>query len=363
MTTADYKDISSSIPTSPGIYKFIDKSDTIIYVGKAKNLRKRVASYFGEKKTQAYKTRTMVKNADYLEYIVVDTEHDALLLENTLIKKFQPRYNVNLKDAKSYTYICVKNERFPRVFFTRRVIKDGSSYYGPYTSKFKSKQLLEVVRHLFPLRTCSLKLSEANVNKGKFKVCLEYHIKNCEGPCEGLESEESYNKKIIQVKNILKGQVKPVKQYLTSEMEEQVNKLAFEKAQLTKEKLSYLEEYHSKSTVVSHSIRDIDVFSILDEEEWAYVNYLKIINGTLINSDTVDLKKNLNDNKIELLSFAIQMIREKFNSIAPEVVVPEKVVLPEKAIMVTVPQRGEKKKLLELAQKNLSYYSYFCMAS
>lgn len=357
MVTADYQKLAPKIPKLPGVYRFIDKDDTIIYVGKAKNLKNRLSSYFGEKKHQAYKTRTMVKNADHFEYLVVDTEHDALLLENTLIKKFQPRYNVMLKDGKSYTYICIKKERFPRVFFTRRVIRDGSTYFGPYTSKFKAKQLLEVVRRLFPLRTCSYNLSEDNIAASKFKVCLEFHIKNCKGACEGKESEEDYNTKIIQIKNILKGQVKPVKDYLKDLMKLQGERLQFEAAQATKERLVYLEDYHSKSTVVSHSIQDVDVFSILDQDEWAYINYLKVINGALINSDTVELKKNLNDNKADLMVFAIELLRDKFNSIAPEIISPIPLQILDDNIAVTVPQRGDKKRLLELAEKNLTYFA------
>ena len=357
MVTEDYQKLAPKIPHQPGVYKFIDKSSTVIYVGKAKNLKKRLSSYFGTKKNQAFKTRTMVKNADHFEYIVVDTEHDALLLENTLIKSFQPRYNVMLKDGKSYTYICVKKERFPRVFFTRSVIRDGSIYYGPYTSKFKAKQLMEVVTKLFQLRTCTHNLSQANIDKGKFKVCLEYHIKNCKGACEGLESEEAYNIKIEQVKNILKGQVKPVKDYLKDVMADQVESLLFEAAQLTKERLNYLQDYHSKSSVVSHTIQDLDVFSILNQEDYAYINYLKIINGALINSDTIELKKNLNDNQKDLLTFGVQLLRDKFNSIAPEIVCPFEVDLLEKTIVQTIPQRGEKRKLLDLAQKNLTYFA------
>lgn len=357
MVTADYQKLAPEIPKQPGVYKFIDKTGTVIYVGKAKNLKNRLSSYFGEKKHQAYKTKTMVKNADHFEYMVVDTEHDALLLENSLIKKMQPRYNVMLKDGKSYTYICIKKERFPRVFFTRRVVRDGSTYFGPYTSKFRAKQVLEVVRRLFPLRTCSYNLSEQNIEANKFKVCLEYHIKNCKGACEGLESEEDYDIKIDQIKNILKGQVKPVKDYLKDAMQKQGEELQFEAAQQTKERMLYLEDYHSKSTVVSHTIQDVDVFSILDQEEWVYVNYLKVINGALINSDTVELKKNLNDNLNEILVFAIDLLRDKFNSIAPEIVSPMPLKLLDETLTITIPQRGDKKKLLELAQKNLVYFS------
>jgi len=357
LTTEDFKKISADIPKKPGIYKFYDAKDTILYVGKAKNLKNRLSSYFGVKKHQAFKTRTLVKNADHIDFMIVDTEHDALLLENTLIKKFQPRYNVNLKDGKSYTYLCIKKERFPRVFFTRRVIKDGSTYFGPYTSKYKTKQIMEAIRRLFQLRTCSLNLSEDNIEKGKFKVCLEYHIKNCKGACVGKETEEEYLTKITQIKNILRGKYKPVKDFLKQEMKQAVENLEFEHAQNFKERLSYLDEYQAKSTVVSASIQDVDVFSIQDEEKWAYVNYLKVINGSLINSDTIDLKKNLNDNIEDLLSFSIQMLREKFNSIAPEIIVPQMISGMGPKISVVVPQRGDKKKLLELAQKNLVYYA------
>ena len=356
MTTEDYKKISTTIPKDPGVYRFIDKNDTIIYVGKAKRLRNRVASYFGEKKHQAYKTRTMVKNADRLEFTVVETETDALLLENTLIKKFQPRYNVMLKDAKSYAYLCIKNERFPRVFFTRRVYKDGSKYFGPYTSKWKTQQIFEIIKNLFPLRTCKFNLSEDKVNAGKYKVCLEYHLKNCMGPCANLESEEDYNLKIDQVKNILSGNFKPVKDFIKSEMSKHAENLEFEQAEMMKEKLGLFTEYQAKSTVVSHTISDVDVFSIDSDEEWAYVNYMKVVNGALINTETMELKMNLNSDPEEILEYVIPQVREKYNSIAPEVVVPIEVDLPDAMIEVTIPQRGDKKKLLELSMKNVKYF-------
>ena len=344
------------MPLNPGVYRFIDENETIIYVGKAKQLRKRVASYFGEKKNQAYKTRTMVKNAARLEFTVVETEADALLLENTLIKKFQPRYNVMLKDAKSYTYLCIKNERFPRVFFTRKVIRDGSRYFGPYTSKWKTNQIFEIIKSLFPLRTCKYNLSEENIAAGKFKVCLEYHLKNCLGPCEGLQTEEDYSKNIDQVKNILNGNFKQVKEFIKTEMARLSSELKFEEAELMKEKLNHLEEYQAKSTVVSHSVKDVDVFSIHIDEDWAYVNYMKVINGALINTDTLELKMNLDSEKSDLLEYAIPEIRNKYNSIAPEVVVPFKVFLSNPEIDVTIPQRGDKKRLLDLSEKNTKYF-------
>ncbi len=356
MTTADYKEISSTLPKQPGIYKFIDPEGTIIYVGKAKNLKNRLASYFGSKKHQAAKTKTMVRNAHHFEYTIVETETDALLLENTLIKKFQPRYNVLLKDDKSYSYICIKKERFPRVFITRKVIRDGSIYYGPYMSRGQIKIILELIKNLFPLRTCNYHLSQDNIEKGKFKVCLEYHIKNCEGPCEGLESEESYNKKIQQIKNILRGNFAEVKRHLKEEMEQFAMDLKFEKAQQTKDKLSVFENYQSKSTVVSTTIRDLDVFAIASDEKTAYVNYLKVINGAVINTYTQELIKNLDNEEKEILEYVIPEIRERFNSIAKEIVCAAEVQLPEEDLLLTIPQRGDKKKLLELSEKNVKYY-------
>jgi len=354
--TEDYKQISTTIPKQPGVYRFIDKDDTIIYVGKAKLLRNRVASYFGEKKHQAYKTRTMVKNASRLEFTVVETEADALLLENTLIKKFQPRYNVMLKDAKSYTYLCIKNERFSRVFFTRRVIKDGSKYFGPYTSKWKTKQIFEIIKNLFPLRTCNLNLAENKVAAGKYKVCLEYHLKNCLGPCVGLESEEEYNLKIDQVKNILNGKFKPVKDFIKEEMQRHAENLEFEKAEEMKEKLSLFSEYQAKSMVVSHTISDVDVFSIDSDEEWAFVNYMKVVNGALINTETFELKMNLDSDHEEILEYLIPIVREKYNSIAPEIVTTMDIDFADPAVQITIPQRGDKKKLLDLSSKNITYF-------
>ncbi len=355
MTTEDYKKVSSEIPNEPGVYRFLDKKETIIYVGKAKSLKKRLASYFGEKKHQQYKTKTLVKNAARFEYTVVETEHDALLLENTLIKKFQPRYNVMLKDGKTYTYIVVKKERFPRVFFTRRVYKDGSQYFGPYTSKYRANILLEVIKKLFKLRTCNLKLSQENIEADKFKVCLEYHIKNCEAPCVGLEDEEDYNEKIRQVINILKGQIKPVRDYLKNQIQQSAEKLEFEQAQEYKEKLEYLTDYQSKSQVVNTTIKDSDVFCLKVDEDVAYVAYLKIVNGSLINTDNLELKLNLNDNEDDLLIFSINYLREKYHSIAPEVILQKPLKLIED-VKVTVPQRGDKKHLLDLADKNLKYF-------
>jgi excinuclease ABC subunit C len=356
MTTDDFKKISDTLPKQPGIYKFKDEEGGILYVGKAKDLKKRLSSYFGKRKGRAHRTRTMVKNADHITFTMVETEADALLLENTLIKKYQPRYNVMLKDGKSYSYICIKKERFPRVFITRRVIKDGSTYFGPYTSKSRLKIILELIKSLFPLRTCNFNLSEENIQAGKFKVCLEYHIKNCLGPCEGLEDEDSYNEKIEQVKNILKGHFSAVVSHFKEQMKRYAENLEFEKAHQLKEKLTAFEDYQSKSTVVSTTIRDVDVFSIASDDKEAYVNYLKVVNGAIIHTHTQELVKNLDDEEEDILTYAIDQLRERFNSIATEIILPYEVPLTDKELSITVPKIGDKKKLLELSQKNVKYY-------
>lgn len=356
MTQADFKEISSGFPDNPGIYKYIDAEDVILYVGKAKNLKKRLSSYFVSSQNHAYKTRMMLRNAIRIEYTITDSENDALLLENTLIKNFQPRYNVMLKDAKSYSYICITKERFPRVIFTRRVTRDGSQYFGPYTSKLRINILLELIKNLFPLRNCKLDLSKANIENKKFNVCLEYHIKNCEGPCIGAETEEHYNDKIEQIRNILKGHLKIVKDYLLSEMDAYAQSLNYEKAQYMKDKLFAFEDYQAKSTVVNANIHDVDVFAIESNETSAFVNYLKIIDGTMVNTHTLELIKNLDDDNEDLLSYTIDVLREKFNSISPEIIVPFKLMTTDPNLIVTIPKLGDKKKLLEMAQKNVKYF-------
>jgi excinuclease ABC subunit C len=356
MTTEDYKQILDTLPRQPGVYKFLDEDETILYVGKAKNLRNRVASYFGSRKHQMHKTRTMVKNAHHLEFVIVETETDALLLENTLIKKYQPRYNVMLKDGKSYSYICVKKERFPRVFITRNLYRDGSTYFGPYTSKSRIKIILDLIKSLFPLRTCKYNLSKQNIEAGKFKVCLEYHIKNCNGPCEGLEEEDVYNERVDQIKNMLRGNFGMVKRHFKEKMEEHALNLEFEKAQQIKEKLTAFEDYQGKSTVVSQTIRDVDIFSIASDEKNAYVNYIKVINGAIINTHTQELVKNLDDEGEDLLAYAIPELRERFNSIAPELILPFEVPLTDPDLVLTVPKIGDKKKLLDLSEKNAKYF-------
>ena len=358
MTTEDYKKLSDSIPKDPGVYRFYDKEETILYVGKAKNLKNRLSSYFGNKKHQTHKTRTMVKNADHIDYTIVQTETDALLLEATMIKKYQPRYNVMLKDGKTYSYICIKKERFPRVFATRQVIKDGSIYFGPYTSKYNTNIILDLIKKLFQLRTCTLNLNENAIDAGKYKVCLEYHIKNCKGPCENLESEKEYNQKIEQVKNILRGNFKPVKDYLKSEMEHYAELMKFEEAQLLKDKFQVFVNYQSKSTVVHTSIKDLDAFSIASDEKHAYINYLKIINGAIINSDTVEIEKKLDEEDREILEFAIPAIREKFNSIAPEIAVPIEIDFVDPEVLITIPKRGDKRHVIELSEKNVKYFLF-----
>ena len=358
MTTEDYKKLSDSIPKDPGVYRFYDKEETILYVGKAKNLKNRLSSYFGNKKHQTHKTRTMVKNADHIDYTIVQTETDALLLEATMIKKYQPRYNVMLKDGKTYSYICIKKERFPRVSATRQVIKDGSTYFGPYTSKYNTNIILDLIKKLFQLRTCTLNLNENAIDAGKYKVCLEYHIKNCKGPCENLESEKEYNQKIEQVKNILRGNFKPVKDYLQSEMEHYAELMKFEEAQLLKDKFQVFVNYQSKSTVVHTSITDLDAFSIASDEKHAYINYLKIINGAIINSDTVEIEKKLDEEDREILEFAIPAIREKFNSIAAEIAVPIEIDFVDPEVLITIPKRGDKRHVIELSEKNVKYFLF-----
>ena len=356
MTTEDFQKIADTVPRQPGVYQFKDTNNVIIYVGKAKDLRSRVASYFGERRDRAHKTRVMVRNADHIEFTILETEADALLLENSLIKKFQPRYNVMMRDDKSYSYICIKKERFPRVFITRRVIRDGSTYFGPYTSKARLKIILDLIKQLFPLRTCNFNLSQENIERGKFKVCLEFHIKNCEGPCESFEDEESYNQKIDQVKNILRGNFSAVIAHFKTVMEGHAQRLEFEKAQRIKDKLSAFEDYQHKSTVVSTTIRDVDVFSIASDEKEACVNYIKVVNGAVIHTHIQEMVVNLDDDEKDLLEYAIPVLRERFNSIADEIILPYKVQLEEQNTRITVPRIGDKKKLLELSEKNVKYF-------
>lgn len=356
MTTADYQVLQPTLPDEPGVYTFLDEEGTILYVGKAKHLKRRIASYFGDKKQAYYKTRLMVKAARSLTYTITGSEHDALLLENTLIKKHQPRYNVSFKDDKSYSYICIRKERFPRVFFTRRVIRDGSTYFGPYTSKARVAIILDLIRKLFPLRTCKYNLSRENIEGGKFKVCLEYHIKNCMGPCAGLESEEVYMAKVEQIRNILSGHFREVKRHLQEELERRVEALEFEEAHAIKLRLEAFEDYQSKSVVVNPDIRDVDVFAIALDERSVYVNYLKVVNGAVINTVTQELVRNIEEEPEDILPYAIQHLREKHHSVTREIIAPFAFDYFESDVKVTVPQRGDMKKLLDMSQRNVEYF-------
>ena len=343
-----------TLPESPGVYQYYNLENKIIYVGKAKNLKKRVSSYF-TKKHENGKTRVLVKNIVRIKHIVVNTETDALLLENNLIKKYKPKYNVLLKDDKSYPWLCIKKERFPRIFMTRRVIKDGSEYFGPYTSVRTVKVLLDLIKELYTLRTCNYDLSQKNINEGKYKVCLEYHLKNCKGPCEALQTEENYNNAIKEIRNIIKGNFKESLEKFNDLMHNFAEKMEFEEAQKIKEKLDRLSTYQAKSTIINPSINNVDVFSVLSDETHAYLNFLKIANGSIIQSHTTDIKKKLDETDKELLELFIVEIRQRFNSQAPEIYVPFKVDLGDN-VKVTVPKLGDKKRIVELSERNAKYF-------
>ena len=343
-----------TLPESPGVYQYFDKNQVIIYVGKAKNLKKRVSSYF-TKNHDSGKTRVLVKKIESIKHIVVHTETDALLLENNLIKKYKPRYNVLLKDDKSYPWLCIKKERFPRVFLTRRVIKDGSEYFGPYTSVKTVRTLLDLIKELYPLRTCKYDLSAEKINTGKYKVCLEYHLGNCLGPCEALETETHYNNSIKEIKNIIKGNFRESLDRLNTLMLDFAEKMEFEKAQNIKEKIDRLSNYQAKSTVVNPTINNVDVFSIISDETHGYANFLKLSNGSIIQSHTTEIKKKLEETDQELLELFIVEIRQRFNSQAPEIYVPVQVDLGE-SVKVTIPKLGDKKRIVELSERNAKYY-------
>ena len=355
MTQKEFSAIAASIPIQPGIYKYFDVANELMYVGKAKHLRKRVSSYFSKTFT-TYKTHELVQRIHHIEFTIVNNEQDAFLLENTLIKEFQPRFNINLKDDKTYPYIVIKNERFPRVFFTRRKIKDGSEYLGPYTSVEKVRELLNFIRQTILLRTCKLNLSESNIKKGKFKVCLEYHLGNCKGPCEGLQTLENYNEELQQLVNILKGNLSPVIQHFKKEMQDYVKKLEFEKAAVLKDRIEHLKNYQARSTVVNTRMGSVDVFSILEEGDIAYVNYLAINAGTIVQTKTIMLEKQLEETAAEVLAFAIAQIRESFSSITNEIIVPFAIDFPQQDIIITIPKGGDKKKLLDLSEKNVNHF-------
>jgi len=356
LKNAEYiRSLVSALPDQPGIYQYFDDTNKIIYVGKAKNLKKRVSSYFN-KNQQNRKTALLVRNIADIKHMVVETEQDALLLENNLIKKYQPRYNIRLKDDKTYPWIVIKNERFPRVFQTRNVIRDGSTYFGPYTSILTVRFLLDLFRKLFKLRNCKLNLSEENIRLKRFKVCLEYHMGNCLGPCVGEIEHEIYMRNIDQIKEILKGNISGVIKYLKDLMRQFSEGLKYEEAAIIKERLELLEKFQSKSTVVSNSISDVDVFTIEQDESFAYVNYLKIIRGAIIQTYTLEIKKVLDESPAELLEFAIVEIRLKIFSIAKEILIPFRLDIELEGIKMIVPKQGDKKKLLELSERNAKYY-------
>ena len=343
-----------TLPDSPGVYQYFDKEGIILYVGKAKNLKKRVVSYFTKNHDNA-KTRILVNKIVSIKHIVVETETDALLLENNLIKKHQPRYNIMLKDDKTYPWICIKKERFPRVFMTRRVIKDGSEYFGPYTNVRTVKVLLDLIRELYPLRTCNYDLSREKITAKKYKVCLEYHLGNCIGPCEDFQNEESYKETIKAIRNILRGNFKESLDKFQKIMQSLAVKMEFEEAQKVKEKLNLLSNYQSKSTIVNPSINNVDVFSIISDESYGYVNFFKIANGSIIQSHTTEIKKKLDETDKRILALAVVEIRQRFNSTSKEVYVPFKIDLGT-SIKVTVPKVGDKKRILELSERNAKYY-------
>lgn len=345
-----------TLPGKPGVYQFFDEQGRIIYIGKAKNLKKRVSSYFNRDHYDSGKVMVMVKRVADVRHIIVDSELDALLLENNLIKKYQPRYNVMLKDDKTYPWICIKNEPFPRIFSTRNIVRDGSKYFGPYASGRMMHALLDLIRQLFQYRTCRLNLSPENIRAGKFKVCLEYHIGNCLGPCEGLQSAEDYQETMSHIEEIIKGNLVVVKARLKELMKSYAADFEFEKANMVKEKIELLENYQSKSTVVSMSVTNVDVFSVISDQEHGYVNFMKVVNGAIVQSHTLEIRKKLDESDADLLEIAIIELRQRFQSHAGEVVVPLKPAVQIPGIRYTIPQRGDKTKLLELSQRNAKYF-------
>ena len=347
--------ILAVIPEKPGCYQYFDEKGTIIYVGKAKNLKRRVSSYFN-KEHDSNKTRVLVKQIRDIKYIVVNTEEDALLLENNLIKQYRPRYNVLLKDDKTYPSIVVKNEYFPRVYQTRNIVRDGSQYYGPYPSVFTARVMLQMLKELYPIRTCKYPLTPEAIARGQFKVCLEYHIKRCKGPCEGLQSLEEYQQNMAEVKEILKGNISQISKHLYEQMQSLAAELRFEEAQAIKEKYEVIENYRSKSTVVPPMLHNIDVFSLIEDERSAYVNYLHIGNGAIVQAYTFEYKKRLEETKEELLSLGIVEMRARFKSTAKEIIVPFELDLPLTNVSLVVPQRGDKKKLLDLSEMNAKQF-------
>lgn len=355
MTAAEFQHIAPGLPQQPGIYKYFDEANELVYVGKAKNIRKRVSSYFN--KTLAnYKTHELVRRIRRIEFTIVNSEQDAFLLENSLIKEFQPIFNINLKDDKTYPYIVIKKEPFPRVYLTRNREADGSEYLGPYTSVKKVRELIEFTRQTIPLRNCSLNLTDKNISAGKFKVCLEYHLGNCKGPCEGHQSAADYQENLNQLKNLLRGNLAPVLKHFRDEMKILAADLAFEKAELIRKKIEFLENYQARSVVVGTRTGDLDVFSLLKEGDAAFVNFLQVRNGTVVQTHTTRVETHLDEPADEVLAFSIGRLRSTFNSDSPEIVVPFPIDYPEEGILLTIPKAGDKKKLLELSEKNAAYF-------
>ena len=343
------------LPSDPGVYRYYDKKGGLLYVGKAKNLKKRVSSYFNKNQV-GYRTRLMVSKIERIETTVVNSEYDALLLENNLIKEHQPFYNILLKDDKSYPWICIKKEPFPRIFLTRNLVKDGSEYYGPYAKVRQAKALIDVIKNLYKLRTCNLNLSQGKINEGKYKVCLEYHIKNCEGACEGLETEENYTEKIDAIRGIIKGDFRKAKQYLEEEMYHYAGKLEFENAQMSKEKLQILENYQTHTTIINPNIDDVDVFGMVSDDEAAYVNYFKIKNGSIVQSYTTEVRKILEESDEEILEEVLIEIRRKFDSRSVEIFLPFHLNIEIPSVKLIVPKVGDKKRIVELSEKNANEY-------
>lgn len=345
----------SSIPHQPGCYKYYSEQNELLYVGKAKDLRKRVSSYFS-KTIDNYKTHKLVGLIHHIEFTVTGTEHDAFLLENSLIKHYQPRFNIDLKDDKTYPYIVIKKEHFPRVFFTRRLIKDGSEYLGPFTGVGHVRELLDMVRQNIPLRTCNLNLSPGNIARGKYKVCLEYHLGNCGGPCQGFQTEEQYNDNLQQVRHIMKGNTSEVVKYLKVEMQQCAAEMQFEKAEVYRQKIEILQKYQSKSAVVNPRLGNLDVATIISEEHRAFINYMMLSEGNIVYSKTIEAEKKIDEEDADILSLALDNLRETFSSISPEVVVPIQVEVTDPNVKVTVPKLGDKKMLLELSLKNAQVF-------
>ena len=355
MTNSEFQNIAQTIPRNPGIYKYYNNENELLYVGKAKDLRKRVSSYFFKNLT-SYKTHELVSRIHHIEFTIVNSEQDAFFLENSLIKNFQPRFNINLKDDKSYPYIVIKNEPFPRIFLTRKHIEDGSEYLGPFTSVHRVRELLGFIRQTIPIRTCALNLTQKNIERKKFKVCLEYHLGNCNGPCEGLQNEVDYQEGIQQIKNLLKGNLNPVINHFKNEMKALAEKLEFEKAELIKKKIDFLKNYQARSVVANPRLSEMDIFSIVKYEEKAYINYLMVQNGTIVQTKTILTEHFLDETEEEILAFAVAQLRSTFNSKAKEIIVPFMISYPENEVVITVPKGGDKKKLLDLSEKNAQYF-------